>query len=239
MIGTMIFILLKWKNIWRNIVLSIAVKTQRAVTIKVLSIGVPTSLQMFFEVSAFAGAALIMGTLGAIPQAAHQIAINLSAMTFLTCTGIGLAATIRVGNRFGLKNKSGANEAGIAAILQVMLFMFVAAIVFVSCRNLLPKIYIDNAQVISIASTLLIMAAIFQISDGVQVVALGALRGIQDVKIPMIITFVAYWICGLPISYVSARYLDVGPVGVWLGLVLGLTISAIWLTRRFIILTKS
>lgn len=239
MVIWLLVIIYKWKTLWHPIK---QINWRRYTTTlyrKVLSIGIPTSLQMFFEVSAFAGAALIMGTLGAIPQAAHQIAINLAAMTFLTCTGIGMAATIRVGNKLGKADWPGVYRAGNAAILQVVLFMTIAAILFISFRQLLPRIYIDDPEVIRIASVLLIMAAIFQVSDGVQVVALGALRGIQDVRVPALITFMAYWVFGIPISYLSAKYWSLGPVGVWAGLVIGLTISAILLTLRFQVKTKN
>ena len=117
--------------------------------------------------------------------------------------------------------------------------MFFGALIFVAFRHLLPTMYIKDPAVIKIASGLLIIAAIFQISDGVQVVAQGALRGIQDVKIPTLITFTAYWILGLPISYFSATKLNWGPSGVWVGLVIGLTFSAFLLTKRFIILSRN
>ena len=233
MIAIILMVLFKWKDLWSHIQFTKYQNIQKSLVTKLLSLGIPTSMQMFFEVSAFAGAALIMGTLGAIPQAAHQIAINLASMTFLTCTGLGMAATIRAGNRLGQNDMQGVQRAGYSALLQVTAFMLIAAIVFVSLRNILPLIYIHDAEVIKIASTLLIVAAVFQVSDGVQVVSLGALRGVQDVKIPMVITFVAYWVFGLPMSYISARYWDMGPVGVWIGLVFGLSISAFLLTNRF------
>ena len=233
MVVLLVLILIKWKNLWSYVKAANYRRYQSKLIKKVLSLGIPTSLQMFFEVSAFACAALIMGTLGAIPQAAHQIAINLASMTFLTCTGLGMAATIRVGNNLGRKDSLGVQRVGYSAILQVIAFMLIAAVVFVLFRNQLPLIYINDEAVITIASTLIIMSAIFQVSDGVQVVALGALRGLQDVKIPMFITFIAYWMIGIPTSFLGARYWNLGPVGVWLGLVLGLTVSALLLTRRF------
>lgn len=238
MIAIMIGILMRWKDLWGYIKNANYKVYQTSVVKKLLSLGIPTSMQMFFEVTAFAAAALIMGTLGKTPQAAHQIAINLAAMTFLTCTGLGMAATIRVGNQLGKNNATGLYKAGMSAIIQVVLFMLIAALLFIGLRNVLPQLYIDDDAVIQIASVLLIMAAIFQVSDGIQVVALGVLRGMQDVKIPMLITFLAYWVCGIPISYLSARYLNLGPVGIWMGLVIGLTISAILLTRRFVVRSR-
>ena len=239
MIAIMIAILMRWKDLWPYIKNANYMVYRSSVAKKLLSLGIPTSMQMFFEVTAFAAAALIMGTLGKTPQAAHQIAINLAAMTFLTCTGLGMAATIRVGNQLGQNNTSGLYKAGMSAIIQVVLFMLVAAFLFVGLRDVLPHLYIDDDAVIQIASVLLIMAAIFQVSDGVQVVALGVLRGMQDVKVPMLITFLAYWLCGIPISYISARHLNFGPIGVWMGLVIGLTVSAVLLTRRFYIRSRA
>ena len=233
MIVLIIILIYRWKNLWSHIYFVKHQVLDKALFKKLLSLGIPTSLQMFFEVSAFAGAALIMGTLGAVPQAAHQIAINLASMTFLTCTGLAMAATIRVGNRLGQNDLIGVQKAGNSAIIQVTAFMLCAAVLFILLRDYLPLIYIDDVEVVKIASVLLITAAFFQVSDGIQVVALGALRGIQDVKIPMVITFIAYWVFGLPISYFSARDWGFGPAGVWIGLVIGLTISAAFLTIRF------
>ena len=210
-----------------------ALQFRKKFFMELLRLGFPTSLQMFFEVSGFAGAALLMGIISKDAQAAHQIAINMSAVTFLICSGLGMAATVRVGNRLGEKNAPGLRRAGLSSIIQVIMIMFVFAMIMVTFRHVLPAFYIDDQNVISIAATLLIAAAVFQIPDGVQVVALGALRGLQDVKIPTFITFVAYWIFGLPISYISAFHFDFGPLGIWLGLVVGLIVSSSLLTLRF------
>jgi MATE family multidrug resistance protein len=175
-----------------------------------------------------------MGIISKEAQAAHQVAINMSSVTFLICTGLGMACTVRVGNRLGEFDISGMRKAGVSAIIQVIVFMAICALIFVVFRNFLPLIYIQDPDVVSIASFLLIMAAIFQIPDGVQVVALGALRGLQDVKVPTLITFIAYWVVGLPVSYLTAFTFDLGPMGIWLGLVLGLSISSALLTWRFL-----
>ena len=200
---------------------------------RLLSLGIPSSMQMFFEVSAFAGASLLMGSISKDAQAAHQIAINLASITFLICQGLAMAATVRVGNQLGQRNAEGVRRAGFSAIIQVVLFMFVTALIFVIARDYLPTLYIADQQVISLAATLLILAAFFQIPDGVQVAALGVLRGLQDVKRPTLITFIAYWIFGLPVSWLAAFNANLGPVGIWIGLVFGLTVSAILLTWRF------
>ena len=234
-----VVILYNWKDIWKHLYFINFRRYHKNLFKKVLSLGIPTSLQMFFEVSAFAGCALIMGSISKEAQAAHQIAINLAAITFLTCTGLSMASTIRVGRRLGQGRILMARHAGLSAIIQAVLLMFCTAIVFVLLRDFLPTLYIKDGNVIAIASTLLIMAAIFQIPDGVQVTALGALRGIQDVNIPSAITFFAYWMIGLPISYLTAFYSNLGPIGVWLGLVVGLSVSGSLLTWRFYNKTRS
>jgi len=200
---------------------------------KILILGVPTSLQMFFEVSAFAGAAFLMGMISPTAQAAHQIAINLASISFLICTGMAITATIRVGNQLGRKDYPALQSAGLSAFIQVTAFMCITAIIFVIGRYFFPTLYIKDEAVISIAATLLLYAAIFQLSDGIQVVAIGALRGMQDVIIPTIITFIAYWLFGIPLSYFLAFHFNLGPSGVWIGLVAGLTISALLNGWRF------
>ena len=233
MVITLLYILRYHEDLWNHLRNARYNIYKSSLFNKVLKLGIPTSLQMFFEVSAFGGAAILMGTLGAQAQAAHQIAINLASITFLICTGLGMTATIRVGNHQGKNDVHGSRDSGFSAMLQATLFMAVCAIIFVIFRWQLPTIYIENSDVISIAASLLLLAALFQISDGIQVVALGALRGLQDVKMPMLITFVAYWIIGLPTSYLTIQYLGWGPQGIWWGLVLGLSISAVMLTIRF------
>ncbi len=233
MLVILIAILLNWKDLWKYINECNFTKYQRPIFKKIFTLGVPTSMQMFFEISAFSGAALIMGMVSSDAQAAHQIAINLSSITFMICTGLAMASTIRVGNQLGKKDYSALRDAGISAFLQVALIMGVFSVLFVLLRHVMPLIYIDDEVVIGIASTLLIYAAIFQIPDGLQVAALAALRGIQDVKKPTLITFFSYYIFGIPISYFASLHWGMGATGVWLGLLVGLFISASLLIYRF------
>ena len=238
MIVILVAILLKWKNLWSYIKECDFTKYQMPIFEKIFHLGVPTSLQMFFEISAFSGAALIMGMVSSNAQAAHQISINLSSITFMICSGLAMASTIRVGNQLGKKDYSALRDAGISAFLQVTLIMGIFSILFVVLRHVMPLIYIDDEVVIGIASTLLVYAAIFQIPDGIQVAALAALRGIQDVKTPTLITFFSYYVFGIPISYFAALHWGMGATGVWLGLLVGLFISATLLTLRFNRLSK-
>ena len=234
-----IVICYRWKNLWEYIAGSNFSRYSKQVFNKILTLSIPTSLQMFFEMSIFSFASIMMGLISKEAQAAHQIAINLAAITFLICTGFAMASTIRVGNYFGEKNAKALERTASSAIIQVVFFMAVCAIIFIVFRNQLPLFYIDDSSVISIASTLIILAAIFQLPDGIQVTTLGALRGIQDVKIPTLITFFAYFIVGFPCCYLLAFVFDLGPIGIWIGLVLSLTVSAVMLHFRFARLSRN
>jgi MATE family multidrug resistance protein len=214
---------------------------------KIIGLGFPSALQMFFEVAIFTAAIWLSGILGKNPQAANQIALNLSSMTFMVAMGFSVAAMIRVGNQKGLKRFRELRRIAFSIFLLSTMLAVVFALLFVIFNETLPKLYLDydnkaeftdNFQVATIAAKLLLISAIFQISDTLQVVALGALRGMQDVKIPTLITFVAYWLIGFPISYYLSMISDYGSSGIWLGLLAGLTASGIMLFIRFNYLSK-
>ena len=210
----------------------------RARTLSIVKIGGPVSLQYAFEVSAFSGAAILMGTLGAVEQAAHQVAIAMAAMTYMMASGISAAATIKTGNNFGLKNFAELRSSAISSYHIVLVFMTATAILFIGLHNVLPWMYTSDLAVITIASQLLIIAGIFQLFDGAQVVGLGILRGVGDVNIPTAITFIAYWIIGLPVAYVLGIEAGLGANGIWYGLTLGLLVSAGLLFVRFQLITR-
>lgn len=168
-------------------------------------------------------------------------------MTFMVASGLSVASMIRIGNQKGLKNFVELRRIAFSIFFLTLLLEVVFALFFLTFRHWLPTIYldvddvankIDNFEVIGIAAKLLLMAAIFQISDGIQVVVLGALRGLQDVKIPTIITFIAYWGVGFPISYYLGLKTSFASMGIWMGLLVGLTVAAIFLYIRFNHLTK-
>ncbi len=214
---------------------------------KILSLGFPGAMQMFFEVAIFTSAIWLSGTLGKNPQAANQIALNLSSMTFMVAMGMGVAATVRVGNQKGLKNFKELRRIAFSIFLLTLILSTIFAACFWILNSILPTFYVDlndaanfadNTELISIASKLLLAAAIFQISDGIQVVVLGALRGLQDVKIPTLITFVSYWLIGFPVSYYLGKEESYASFGIWLGLLAGLTSAAILLSIRFNYLTN-
>lgn len=205
---------------------------------RVLSLGIPSGMQFLFEVSAFSLAAVMVGWLGAEALAAHQIAISLASITFMIASGISAASTIRIGNQLGRGDIPTLRVAGFSNFIMVAALMALSGLGFVLLRAWLPTLFIDDMQVIQAATGLLIIAAFFQVFDGVQVVSLGILRGLQDVRIPTLATFVAYWVIGLPSGYLMAFVFDFGINGVWYGLSLGLGIVAISMFWRFDHLTK-
>ncbi|WP_213522156.1 MATE family efflux transporter [Nonlabens sp.] len=200
---------------------------------KLFHLGLPTALQMLFEVSLFTAAIFLSGTLGTNSQAANQIALNLSALTFMIGVGLGVTATIRVGNQKGLGHFSDLKRIASSLFLLTFMFELVFAFCFLFFRNQLPYIYIDNIDVVELASNILIIAAFFQLSDGFQVVLLGALRGFQDVWIPTFICFIAYWIVGFPFSFILSTYYDFGVQGIWMGLLIALSLSAVLMYLRY------
>ena len=220
---------------------------EKKVMNKIIALGFPSALQMFFEVAIFTAAIWLSGVLGKNAQAANQIALNLSSMTFMFGMGLGVAAMIRVGNQKGHANFPELRRIGKSIFLLTLLIEIVFAVLFLVGRHWFPTLYLDsndlsnladNTEVIVLAAELLLVAAFFQISDGIQVVVLGALRGLQDVKIPTLITFIAYWCIGFPVSYYLGLYTELGSTGIWIGLLTGLTASAIMLYIRFDYLTK-
>lgn len=214
---------------------------------KITNVGLPSSAQMFFEVGIFTAAIWLSGLLGKNPQAANQIALNLSSMTFMVAIGLSSAAMIRVGNQKGLHNYRELRRIAFSIFLMGIVLASGFALSFYLFNDILPKLYVDyndlsnsvdNKEVVTIASTLLIAAAIFQLSDSLQVIALGALRGLQDVKIPTVITFISYWLIGFPVSYFLGTEERLGSFGIWMGLLAGLSTAAIFLFIRFNMLTK-
>jgi MATE family multidrug resistance protein len=208
-------------------------KIDRLIFKKLLSLGFPTALQMLFEGGIFTASVLLAGSLGTNAQAANQIALNLASMTFMVGVGLGVTATIRVANQKGKKQFEHMKFIAHSIFFQILLIEIVFAVLFIIFKTILPGIYINDQTVIIMASNLLIIAALFQISDGLQVGILGALRGLQDVNIPTVICFIAYWCIGFPISFYYGHPDRLGGNGIWLGLFAGLTASAIMLYIRF------
>jgi MATE family multidrug resistance protein len=206
---------------------------------KIMSIGVPAGFQYVFETAAFATAAILMGMLGTNELAAHQIAINLASIPFMVCIGLSAAASIRMGNAFGNHDWQKIRASGQNILGITLVFMVVSCGLLVLFRNWLPTLYIKDVEVISIAAHMLLIAAIFQLSDGLQAVGVGLLRGVEDVKWPTFYTLFAYWIIAIPLGSLLGFYFEMGYIGIWIGLLMGLTISAILLVSRFYNISRS
>ncbi len=220
---------------------------KKSILNKIINLGFPSAMQMLFEVALFTAAIWLSGSLGKNSQAANQIALTLASSTFMVAMGFSVASMIRVSHSKGMKDYKELIVVARSIFLLAILVEMFFGIMFVIFHKFLPHLFLnmsdptqvlDNAEIISIASKLLLVAAVFQISDGIQVVVLGALRGLQDVKIPMYITFVAYWVVGFPISYYLGINTNLGATGIWIGLLAGLTAAALFLYIRFARLTK-
>lgn len=213
------------------------IKTQakiKAQYMAILKVGLPSGFQYFFEVGAFATAAIIIGWIGKSEQAAHTLAINLASLTYMVATGISAGTGIAVGDAFGRKNRTDMVFAGKSGIILGAGFMAFCAILFTVFNQFIVETSVNDVEVQQITAGLLFIAAMFQLSDGVQAVSLGALRGLSDTKIPTVITIIAYWVIGIPIGYYMAFSLDLGLYGIWYGLSIGLTFSAVLLSIRFV-----
>jgi MATE family multidrug resistance protein len=233
--GFYVFKSARFKPYLRDFSLSY-VKLQRCK--EILRLGAPIAMQYTFEVSAFSAAAVLMGRLGAVQQAAHQVALNMASLTYMMASGISAAAAIKSGNYFGAKSYGELRASAMASYHIVLLFMTFTAIILVIFNRMLPWIITSDPAVVEVAAHLLILAAVFQLFDGTQVIGLGILRGIGDVNVPTIITFLAYWVVGLPLGYWLGLQLGLGPTGVWCGLVAGLGVASILLYMRFTATTK-
>ena len=220
---------------------------RKSILKKIINLGLPSAMQMLFEVTLFTAAIWLSGSLGKNSQAANQIALILASSTFMVAMGLSVTAMIRVSHTKGMNDYKNLIVVARSIFLLAIILETFFAIIFVVFHNFLPHLFLnmtdsaqmlDNEEIILITSKLLLIAAIFQISDGIQVVVLGALRGLQDVKIPMYITFVAYWVIGFPISYYLGKYTELKAVGIWIGLLAGLTAAALFLYIRFARLTR-
>jgi len=198
-----------------------------------MRLGLPNGLIYLFEVGAFSGAAIIMGWFGPLPLAAHQITISVASMTFLFAVGIGIASSIRVGYELGRGDRAAARHAGFTSIYLSLIYMAFMAVAFLILRHWIPTMYVKDAEVIELAATFFIVVAVFQLFDGVQAVAMGALRGYSDTAWPSSMALISYWVIGLPLGYFLAFKTSIGPVGIWIGLAFGLACAATLFTWRF------
>lgn len=200
---------------------------------ELLHLGLPIGFSFFVEVSMFAGVALLMGSISAVAVAGHQIAINVASITFMVPLGLALATTVRVGNALGRGDIEAARRSGWIGIQIALAVQVLAATLLVTFPRVIATIYSLDEGVIAVAAQLLLLAAIFQLSDGLQVSAAGALRGIKDTRGPMIVTVVAYWLIGLPFGYWLCFQRGLGPQGLWIGIIGGLSVAGVLLAARF------
>ena len=244
-----LFFLLYKKDIIKNYIKDIfRFIIDKSMIEKILSLGFPTSLQMLFEVGIFTSAIWLSGLLGEITQSANQIVLNISSMTFMIASGLGVSAAIRSGNQKGLENYKELKRISLSILLLGIFFALIFTLLIIIFREYLPYIYIDisdvynyekNIIIVQKSAKLFIIVALFQLFDSAQVIILGALRGMQDVKIPTVIVFIAYWVIGFPISFYFGDINMLQEIGIWIGLLCGLLFSAVFLYLRFNYLANS
>jgi MATE family multidrug resistance protein len=199
---------------------------------QVFTIGVPVGVQNGAEVGIFSFASVMMGWMGATEQAAHQVTINLAATTFMVALGVSLAGSIRVGQHVGAGSQHGVRRSVAAAYVVTMAFMTLCALLFLLAPRGLIGLYTHDAAIVQVGTSLLFMAALFQLFDGAQAAGLCALRGAADTRVPMLLTVLGYWFVGFPVAYLLGFHTRMGPTGVWAGLVVSLAVVAVLLAFR-------
>jgi MATE family multidrug resistance protein len=199
-----------------------------------LRLGVPMGVAVVMESGMFVCAALLIASLGAVTVASHQVALNVASITFMMPLGLAMATTVRVGQAAGRGDAQGVRRAGFAGIGLSLITQLIASLAMALLPLAIARCYTDDTQVAALAAQLLLLAAIFQFSDGIQVTANGALRGLKDTTVPMAITVLAYWGIGMPVGYWFAFPAGYGARGMWMGLIAGLTAAAILLLLRFL-----
>lgn len=205
---------------------------------QLLKLGLPIALQKLFEFGFFTTSVFMAGSLSITAQAANQIALNVASLTFMVAIGYSVTATIRVGNQMGKKDIPNMIRISKSVLLLTSIIQIAFGILFIFTRFWIPTLYIDEIEVITIAASLLLVVALFQLSDGLQVAFMGILRGLLDVKIPTIILLVSYWLIGFPIMYLFAKVFNYGVFGIWIALFIGLTISSVLLCFRYVYLCR-
>jgi len=200
---------------------------------ELLHIGVPMGVTLLMEAGLFVAVALVIGTLGTDVVAGHQVAINVASVTFMVPLGLALATTVRVGHAVGRGDAQGVRDAGLVGIALTLCTQLVSSGLMLLLPQRIAALYTADAGVIALASQLLVLAGLFQFSDGIQVAANGALRGLKDTRIPMFITLFAYWGVGMPVGWWLAFPHGLGARGMWMGLIAGLSVAALLLSRRF------
>lgn len=224
---------------WKDVVLAFKNPKRHRFTKQILKLGIPSGLQFFFEVAAFVLAAILAGWIGPKSLAAHQLAITIAALTYMFASGIASGASISIAKAYGNQDLHGVRSYARVSLYLSTCAMCLFAIVFLLFNWELSAMFSDDPEVVAMGAALLIYAAVFQLSDGIQAVSIGMLRGIEDVKVPSIITLLAYWAVAIPMGYFLGLSRNWGVEGIWLGLTLGLSFSAVLLCTRFYQILKS
>ncbi len=201
-------------------------------------LGLPIGVMVFLEGGLFVGTALLIGTLGAVPVAAHQVAMNYAGLMFMVPVGLAGAITVRVGNAIGRGDPEGARRAGIVGMAIAVSFGVLSASFMLAFPELIVTMYTSEPEVSGLAVSLLFLAAIFQLADCLQASAAGALRGLKDTRVPMIYSVIAYWLVGLTLGWFLTFRLDMGPAGMWVGIIVGLSLAAVLLGGRFLKISR-
>jgi MATE family multidrug resistance protein len=234
MFAALLWVVLKQKQFRPYILLrKTEWKLRKQTLADLFRIGFPSSLQIGMEAGAFAVTGILIGTIGAVAQAAHQIALSCAAFTFMVSLGLSQAGSIRTSNAYGREDWPKIKSIGKSTLYVALLYGIFCAIFFMLLRHQLPKLFTQNEDVQILAALLLLIAGIFQISDSTQAIGAGLLRGIKDVKIPTVLIGIAYWVVGIPVGYLFAYQFRMGAAGMWLGLILGLTFASVFLQTRF------
>jgi multidrug resistance protein, MATE family len=206
---------------------------QGSILKELLRVGFPIGMSMWMEVTMFSVVALLIGTMGTMEVAAHQIALNVASVTFMIAFGISSGITVRVGQVFGRSGMEDARYSGMIGIALSAVYMVAMALVMVLVPEWIIGMYTTDTDLVARGVSLLMLAAVFQLSDGLQVSGSGALRGLKDTAIPMVVNFVSYWVIGLPLGWFVGIRSGWGPEGLWIGLILGLSTAAILHNVRF------
>ena len=238
MFGLMLTYVLRQRRFRRFYVLMDFWKPDWARFREIFRVGTPIGLTVLAEVGLFTAAALLMGRLGTDEVAAHAIALQCASMAFMVPLGLGIAATVRVGMAYGRGDPEGIRKAGWTAFALGTAFMALSCALFLTMGPVIVALFLDptvpeNANAVLLASTFLVVAGVFQLVDGAQVVAAHSLRGLSDTKVPMLFAILGYWVVGLPVAYVLGFVVGWRGVGIWIGLAAGLALVAVILVTRF------
>jgi MATE family multidrug resistance protein len=209
-----------------------------AILFRLLRIGLPIAVTLLLEVTMFSASTLVVAHFGAVAVAAHQIAMTMSALFFMVPLGLSLAVTVRVARFIGQRDPQGARRAGTAGFALMLATQTVSFVVLLLFAHSIAGAFTGDLKVAALASLLLGFAAVFQFSDGTQVVANGALRGLPDTRMPMLLVLLSYWAVGMPTAIWLAFSWRLGPAGIWIGLTAGLSVAALLLTGRFLRATR-